>query len=418
MITTNPWTPEITRANRVYTSLKNELFASSIIYVGGTSAIGEAKFICSIFDNVIFIDDFNINKTFFGRDIISTNDFSKSFTKKDFLINTCNSYKGHSHFLKLSLSTEIPYCTAVELFSSVLDDYSVVSIPSQTTVYGPSFHKHTFENIENYLLLRSIFTDKLSLHTFDHLIRYRLTGDPNHLREISVGYHEGIYGYHSYVLNSEFFNFNDDEFFIDGGAFDGMSTDKFVRAVNGNFRRVVMFEPYTENSLNCKLLISKLDSEYVYKNIQSKIAVEEKALFSHSGEVEFTPTLFDISTTLEHGLMPQSGHIVETGLSSTFLNKESAYEINKIRTTTLDDFIGKDRITFIKLEIEGSEVDALSGATNSILINRPKMALSIYHRPQDLQLIINYVLSLNLNYKVALRAHNPLCPDAIVLYCW
>jgi FkbM family methyltransferase len=263
-----------------------------------------------------------------------------------------------------------------------------------------------------------VFKDRLSLHTFDHLIRYRLTGDPNHLREISVGYHEGSYGYHSYVLNSEFFHFSDDEFFVDAGAFDGLTSDNFVRAVNGNFRRVVMFEPYIENLLKCKLLITKLDSEYIYKDIQSKMIVQEEALFSHSGEVEFTPTLFDSFTTVEQGLMPQSGHIVATGLSSTFLDRESAYEMKKIRTITLDDFIGKDPISFLKLEIEGSEVDALSGAINSISRNRPKMALSIYHRPQDLELIISYVLDLQLNYKVALRAHNPLCPDAIVLYCW
>ncbi len=80
--------------------------------------------------------------------------------------------------------------------------------------------------------------------------------------------------------------------------------------------------------------------------------------------------------------------------------------------------MGDSPVTFIKFEIEGSEVAALHGAINTIKKNRPKLALSIYHRPQDLELIMEFVDGLELGYKYALRAHNPYCPDAIVLYCW
>ena len=105
-------------------------------------------------------------------------------------------------------------------------------------------------------------------------------------------------------------------------------------------------------------------------------------------------------------------------MSSSFVASGQEYNVTKIPVTTLDDVVSGDNVTFIKFEIEGSEVDALKGAINTIKRCRPRMGLSVYHRPQDLELIIQFVQELKLNYRMALRAHNPLTPDAIVLYCY
>jgi len=43
-----------------------------------------------------------------------------------------------------------------------------------------------------------------------------------------------------------------------------------------------------------------------------------------------------------------------------------------------------NKINFIKLDVEGSEVDALLGAQRSISIFQPKLAISVYHKPDDL----------------------------------
>ena len=46
------------------------------------------------------------------------------------------------------------------------------------------------------------------------------------------------------------------------------------------------------------------------------------------------------------------------------------------------------------------------------------MALSIYHKPEDLHTIPDFVNGLDLGYRYALRQHNPLVPDATVMYCY
>jgi FkbM family methyltransferase len=199
---------------------------------------------------------------------------------------------------------------------------------------------------------------------------------------------------------------------------DGATSEHFIRSVKGDFDRIVMFEPAAESARKCHDLVSSLDQEFSGKKIKSKVDVVESGLYGYNGELSLAMSLFDQDLTKVYGALPQSAHILDTGLSSAFVEKGEEYNVIKVPVIKLDDYMGGDPATFIKFEIEGSEVSALQGATETILYNKPKMALSIYHRPQDLELIIDYVEGLEVGYKIALRAHNPYTPDAIVLYCW
>ncbi len=49
----------------------------------------------------------------------------------------------------------------------------------------------------------------------------------------------------------------------------------------------------------------------------------------------------------------------------------------------MDDYI-TERVTFIKMDIEGSEANALRGAEKIIRTYKPKLAISVYHKKDDL----------------------------------
>ena len=64
------------------------------------------------------------------------------------------------------------------------------------------------------------------------------------------------------------------------------------------------------------------------------------------------------------------------------------------------EHLGLDRVDFVKMDIEGSERYALKGAHRTLSRFGPRMALCIYHREDDRELIPQIVLEARPSYRV------------------
>jgi len=71
----------------------------------------------------------------------------------------------------------------------------------------------------------------------------------------------------------------------------------------------------------------------------------------------------------------------------------------------LDEVLSGFRPNFIKMDIEGAEKDALTGARRIIEKHRPGLAICVYHKPVDLWELPSLVASWQLDYRFYLRAH-------------
>lgn len=86
--------------------------------------------------------------------------------------------------------------------------------------------------------------------------------------------------------------------------------------------------------------------------------------------------------------------------STTSMNPSKNSE--KYTTICIDDLVREKnirKIDFIKLDIEGAEVDALHGAMETIKKFKPKLAIAIYHKDDDFITIPALIKSFNPNYK-------------------
>ena len=79
----------------------------------------------------------------------------------------------------------------------------------------------------------------------------------------------------------------------------------------------------------------------------------------------------------------------------------------------IDSF--NEEVTFIKMDLEGSELRALMGAERIIRQYKPKLAISLYHKPEDIWELPLYILSLNSEY-IFFIDHYSVATAETVLY--
>lgn len=171
------------------------------------------------------------------------------------------------------------------------------------------------------------------------------------------------------------------EVFIDCGCFDCFNMERFRKWCDDEYDKIVAFEPSEQNHSYCK--------EYAKKNGFRGTTILNSAVGSKSGKVKFSET------------NNMTAKIDENGNSLVSILK-------------IDDVLNGERATFIKMDIEGGELEALKGAEKTIKICRPKLAISIYHKKEDIFEIPLYLLSLHEDYKIIFRHYTFQNSDTVM----
>lgn len=157
------------------------------------------------------------------------------------------------------------------------------------------------------------------------------------------------------------------EVFIDCGFYDGFSTKQFIKWCNYNYEKIIAFEPDPKNY---------------------KAALEIK-------DINFLE-LHNSGCWCEKGILNFIGGQGEASYID-YKGKDVIY------VETIDDVLQGERCTFIKMDIEGAELKALQGAKNTITKFHPRLAISIYHKSEDVIEIPAYILSLCQDYTFYIR---------------
>jgi len=174
---------------------------------------------------------------------------------------------------------------------------------------------------------------------------------------------------------------------IDGGAAQGDTLKKFLKDSHNN-ASVYLFEPTPEtyNSLVRFIDLHKL----------KKVFTVNKALWSSESILKLKPNI----------LCSDSNYIDESGEYEVFATKLDTYVKNE----------KLDRVDLIKLDIEGSELEALKGSTETIKNYLPKLQICLYHKAEDLWEIPLFIKSIVPQYKMFI-GHHSCCRFDTVLYC-
>lgn len=186
---------------------------------------------------------------------------------------------------------------------------------------------------------------------------------------------------------------NFDEIFVDAGAFVGDSVERFIWENLGTFKHLYAFEPGKVQFEALKTRMERLIKEWAIK--PETVSLENAGLSNKENEMS---CIYTGDYPLRHALSEETTE-------------------NTIKTYSLDNYLNGRDVTFIKVDIEGMEMQFLEGASETIKRCKPKMALCAYHYPCDLHVLAEYVRNICPSYKFKLRHYAPLFGD-FVLYCY
>ncbi len=176
------------------------------------------------------------------------------------------------------------------------------------------------------------------------------------------------------------------EIYVDGGVLNLGNTLEFIDWCHDKYDAVYAFEPDIGSYMECVKRIQE-----VPELDENRVHLMHAALWKCDEELKFQGGCEGVSSVNACGTSAVSGRSLDTVLNGR-------------------------RITFLKLDIEGAEMAALMGAKETIKKWKPRLAISIYHRPEDPIDIPLYIHGLVPEYKMYIR-HYSTCKYETVLYC-
>ena len=212
----------------------------------------------------------------------------------------------------------------------------------------------------------ALIADGASRREFLAQLRFRLLADFEALNTPLPG---------EQYFRDDLFEWDAEEVFVDCGAFDGDTIRVILERYGERFGRIEAFEPDPINSRKLATFVDSLEP-----SVANRIALRSVATGAERCTVRFTA----------------SG-----SLTSAVGSGETTVEC-----MPLDDLLSGIRPTFIKMDIEGSEPDALLGARRTIGRHAPLLAVCAYHLQDHLWKLPTIIRSFSDRYSFHLLPHN------------
>lgn len=189
---------------------------------------------------------------------------------------------------------------------------------------------------------------------------------------------------HRYFIPEVVSFLGDQEVFVDVGAHKGEIAKVFRETVEDRFKEIVMFEPDARNADVIKEGLASLR-----ECVRRRHRLFPQALCRQTGKQPFFSQLGYGSQLCEFG------H-------------------DMVEVTALDDTDVTP--SYLKLHLEGYELDALQGAEKTICRDRPIIAVTTYHSEAGLWKLPSWLMARLTDYRFYLRLHG-WCGTGAVMYC-
>ena len=326
-------------------------------YVFGANAVTR-QVVQKVAGIIGVIDEYTKNDTFEGIPIVHR---LEDIDKEAYILNCV--YSAHASSAQIRL--EKCFVNTVDIFSLI--KYSGVSVNIE---HYSGFEECYKDNKKAFDDLSERLADEESKTIFQRLVDFRLNNNLSALNAFK------------YNLESQYFEpflelKEEGETFVDVGGYDGYTSLQFIHHCP-KYNKIYFLEPEKENIFVAHNKLEKCENVCFYE-----IAASDK-----KGQIGF----------------------IKDGWSSKVAEGES----HMVETDTIDHIINNP-VTYIKMDVEGSEKSVIKGAKQTIKQYHPRLAISIYHDIDDYITIPCEVLNIRSDYRLFIR-HYTGGVDETVMY--
>lgn len=171
------------------------------------------------------------------------------------------------------------------------------------------------------------------------------------------------------------------EVFVDCGSFQGDILPSFISHWNSRFKHIYALEPDPSNREVLERITQKL-------GLTDRTTIMPYAIGERNEAVSFA----------------------STGTVTSQITKEGSISVECRRLDAIDWPLLP---TYVKMDIEGAEPQAISGATDLLRRHQPVLAACTYHRSEHLWQIPNLIHSIAPEYKLFLRRYAEECWEGV-----
>jgi len=212
------------------------------------------------------------------------------------------------------------------------------------------------------------WADEQSRQVMADVLNYKISGKLSYLAKVTTRQED----------LQQLFTFGSREAYADLGAYNGDTIKEFLELTAGHYEHIYALEPDKKNYTKLKT--------FVELNQIRKCTLVNKAIWSAACTLNFS----------------------QKGGRMSYLATEGRVSVE---TVSLDEVVGKAPLTYLKMDVEGAEREALTGCKDILANQAPKLFVAAYHHDDDLWQLPELLYCLNPAYNLYLRRH-PYVP------CW
>ena len=296
-----------------------------------------------------------------GVQVLSLEDAVKKFGKNAAFVVTI--WKGEAVDTMAERQKQLTdlNCEKVIPFSYLYWKYNDVFLPH----YAFDLPHKVFERSEEVQKVFPLWGDEASRQEYIAQLKWRMFMDFDVLPAPVT---------HEIYFPGDLTHISPNEVFVDCGAYDGDTIRSLLQIIETFSGNIFAFEPDPTNFKRLEQYVSTLPV-----SLRERLKVYPFAVGAHRSRVRFEAS----------------------GTEASFVGS-GGIEVDCI---ALDEILSDQKPTYIKMDIEGSELQALAGAQNIIKKNLPVLAICSYHSQDHLWKIPALIHSYSDQYRFFLRPH-------------